>query len=133
MATIRLSLCIFGIHSFLYAICLGCNNLFVVDNDRNSTDDTILARQGKTLILVCDGSCQGRGFTPALQWFRPNGDRIHPFPGRLMSVPSSGRRHQRLYIRRFGARDVGRYTCKGWVKGRWKTISRLVYMAGNSI
>ncbi|ESO99475.1 hypothetical protein LOTGIDRAFT_158562 [Lottia gigantea] len=109
--------------SLLVGLSLACNDLRIRDWDLNDIGHVHEIEQGDLVALICDGTCQGPGFTPSLKWLRPGGRKVTSFPGRLMSVYQESRRQIKLYLQDFQMSDAGIYTCRGWINGQWRTQS----------
>ncbi|KAK6176437.1 hypothetical protein SNE40_014724 [Patella caerulea] len=107
----------------LTGLSFGCNTLRIRDWDLNDVQQTYEVAQGGVVALICDGTCQGTGFTPSLRWSQPSGREVDRYPERVMSVFQESRRQLKLYLQDFRPSDQGMYTCRGWVNGSWKIAS----------
>ncbi|XP_046326102.1 uncharacterized protein [Haliotis cracherodii] len=110
-----------------------CEDLFLQNEDEEIVNGTVYTTRGALLILVCDGTCQGAGFTPNLKWYTPSGEKVSTFPGRIMSVYQQSRRSRKLYVQRFRWRDQGTYSCEGQIHGEFRKSSVKVLIRGTSI
>ncbi|KAL5013992.1 hypothetical protein ScPMuIL_008262 [Solemya velum] len=114
-------LCICMVVAMIESRNLGRQCGIQIKDDIYVPRDNLTVAEGDAVILVCDGSCYGTGYTPALRWMKMPEMRVIPeIPARVFTSMESSHRIHKLYIQDFGRQDVGTYKCRGWT-GHWNT------------